>query len=521
MSAGNSGLRRRKPAVRAKPYGVLHPRQSPGASESGGGGGTTEAPPPTSEAPPPATSEPPPASTPPPSTPTTTPDPPPSSNPPPATSNPPASTTAEPPTTEQPPPTTAPPTTQAPPTTAAPPTNPAPGTTANPDPTQNPGSSNNGGTTVQSTLVVTVDPTPSAVLPGETVTNAPPPQQSTSTVIVPGPDQTQPQQSTRITWVSDPNPPGLLTSAPETTATSAVKITTTDSKGNVYTTIPASFTSTGVVTSGGAVFTVTRVVHNPSGALDAGSLSGGSSSFFNNKGAVAGVFVIVGLAVVTILAALGFIFFRKRRRQRLDREVTAAAVAASAAAGRSPLDEEGDIASSHPTSESYPSTMSAPMQQYNTYATTYGNGGGYDPFALQSDGGAHATGAVGGAAGAAAGAAAYGAYATDFSDGRYHDAPDGRYGDDGPFHDANEYVSDGQHHGYDGMEQGAQGYYYDPYYDEDVTGGHGNQPYPQHNYNEDLYGTYSGGEESIGTPTHERTDPLHVANPTHPPPPRQ
>ncbi|BEJ10000.1 hypothetical protein CcaverHIS641_0700350 [Cutaneotrichosporon cavernicola] len=495
MSAGNSGLRRRKPAVRAKPYGVLHPRQSPGASESGGGGGTTEAPPPTSEAPPPATSEPPP------------------------------STTAEPPTTEQPPPTTVQPPTSDPPSPYLP--GPAyysssshhrrsayescPWHHGQPRPYPEP----------WSTLVVTVDPTPSAVLPGETVTNAPPPQQSTSTVIVPGPDQTQPQQSTRITWVSDPNPPGLLTSAPETTATSAVKITTTDSKGNVYTTIPASFTSTGVVTSGGAVFTVTRVVHNPSGALDAGSLSGGSSSFFNNKGAVAGVFVIVGLAVVTILAALGFIFFRKRRRQRLDREVTAAAVAASAAAGRSPLDEEGDIASSHPTSESYPSTMSAPMQQYNTYATTYGNGGGYDPFALQSDGGAHATGAVGGAAGAAAGAAAYGAYATDFSDGRYHDAPDGRYGDDGPFHDANEYVSDGQHHGYDGMEQGAQGYYYDPYYDEDVTGGHGNQPYPQHNYNEDLYGTYSGGEESIGTPTHERTDPLHVANPTHPPPPRQ
>jgi type II secretory pathway pseudopilin PulG len=298
-----------------------------------------------------------------------------------------------------------------------------------------------------------------------------------------------------------------------------VSITTTDSKGNVITTIPSSFTSTGLTTSGGNVFTVTRVVHNPSGALDSGSSSGGSSSFFNNKGAVAGVFVVVGLAVVAILAALGFIFFRKRRRQRLDREVTAAAVAASAAAARSPLDEEGDIASSHPTSESYPSTMSAPMQQYNNYATTYGNGGGYDPFALQSDGGAHATG-VATAAAAGAGAGAYGAYATtDFSDGRYHDAPE-RYHDDGPFHDAHEYVSDGQHRGYDGMEQGGQGYYYDPYYDDDPNAPHA-QGYPQHNYNEDMYGAYSGGVESIGTPTHERTDPLHVANPSNPPPPRQ
>lgn len=311
-----------------------------------------------------------------------------------------------------------------------------------------------------------------------------------------------------------------MTGAPETTAESAVSITTTDSKGNLITTIPPSFTSTGLTTSGGNVFTVTRIVHNPSGALDSGSSSGGSSSFFNNKGAVAGVFVVVGLAVVAILAALGFIFFRKRRRQRLDREVTAAAVAASAAAARSPLDEEGDIASSHPTSESYPSTMSAPMQQYNNYATTYGSGGGYDPFALQSDGGAHATGvATAAGTGAAVGAGAYGAYGTDFSDGRYHDAPDGRYHDDGPFHDTHEYISDGQH--YDGMEQGGQGYYYDPYYDDDPTRGGHAYPQPQHTYNDDVYGAYSAGEESIGTPTHERTDPLHVANPTNPPPPRQ
>ncbi|GMK54849.1 hypothetical protein CspeluHIS016_0114350 [Cutaneotrichosporon spelunceum] len=470
MSVGNPGLRRRAP--RPQPFGILVPRQN----SSGGGNppaGSTAAPPPSSEAPPPPTSEapPPPSSAPSPSTPTPNPDPPASS------ASPPATPTAEPPTSEQPPP----------PSSAA------------PEPT------------TTSTVVITVGPDPAPTASGGTGTqsNANPPgqQQSTSTVIVPAPGQTGVQHpSTRITWVSEPP---LVTSAPEITAVSAVKITSTDSKGNVFTTIPASFTSTGVVTSGGAVFTVTRVIHNPSGALDAGSSSGGSSSFFNNKGAVAGVFVIVGLAVVTILAALGWIFFRKRRRQRLDREVTAAAVAASAAAGRSPLDEEGDIESSHPTSESYPSTMSAPMQQYNNYATTYGNGGGYDPFTLQSDGGTHVTGV----AGAGAGAAYYGA---DFSDGRYHDAPEGRYHDDGPFHDTNEYVSDGQHR-YDGMEQGTQGYYYDPYYDDDVRGQHGSQPYShQHHYNDDIYGTYSAGEESLGTPTHERTDPLHVANPTHP-----
>lgn len=340
------------------------------------------------------------------------------------------------------------------------------------------------------------------------------PPQSTSTVIVPAPSDQQPpvQQSTRTTFVPDPGPSLIgSTNAPETTASTAVSLTTTDANGRVVTTVPSSFTSTGLTTEGGNVFTVTRVVHNPSGALDSGSTGGAQSSFFNNKGAVAGVFVVVGLAVVAIIAALGLLFFRRRRRQRLDREVTAAAVAASAAAARSPLDEEGDLDSSQPTSESYPSTMSAPMTQYNNFASTYGNGGGYDPFALQGDGGHHATAAGAGAAtGAAAGAyAGYGA--TDFSEGRYHD-------NEGPFHDAHEYPHDNGlshgHGGYDGMEQGGQGYYYDPHYDDDIPyQPQQQQHYPHHGY-EDPYGGYSGGEGSIDTPVQERGDPLHITNPT-------
>lgn len=285
--------------------------------------------------------------------------------------------------------------------------------------------------------------------------------------------------------------PGLVTTPttlPDSTASTLIKLTTTDSKGNLVTTAPSAFTTAIPTTSNGVVYTVTQVVHNPSGSLDQGSSGGSSSSFFNNHGAVAGVFVVVGLAVVAILGALGLLFYRRRRRQRIDREVTAAAAAASAAASRSPLDEVDDVHSSHPTSESYPSTMSQPMTQYNQYAATYGNAGGYDPFALE---------------GATTGAAAYGGY------------------------QAGEHMGQQQQHY--GSAEDHQGYYYDH-----DSGGHHYDPVDAHyndhvsppptgqplygRYEDDPYGhgAYSGGEGSIDTPL-ERPDPLHVTNPSHGP----
>jgi len=268
---------------------------------------------------------------------------------------------------------------------------------------------------------------------------------------------------------------GSATAIPtETTASSAIKVTTTNASGQTVTSVPATITSDIVTTSNGQVFTVTQVVHNPTGSLDQGSSSSGGTTtgFFANHGAVAGVFVVVGLVVVGMIFVLGLLCFRRRRRQRLDREVTAAAIAASSSnAHRSPIDEADDMQSSNPTSESYPSTVNAPMAQYNNYGASYGNAGGYDPYA------------------AAAGTYGSAAYAQDA-------------------------VGGGGQAGYEGLHQGDQGYYYDPreaqqqgmYPDEQ-------QGHPGHGY-DDPYGGYSGGEGSLDTPTNERENPLHVSIPS-------
>ncbi|KAJ7492647.1 hypothetical protein FB451DRAFT_541812 [Mycena latifolia] len=64
----------------------------------------------------------------------------------------------------------------------------------------------------------------------------------------------------------------------------------------------------------GSFVTFTHVVANPTGFSQA--ISAGHSSFFNNAGAVAGVFLVVGAIVAGIAAAIMFILCRRRRRRR-------------------------------------------------------------------------------------------------------------------------------------------------------------------------------------------------------------
>lgn len=250
-----------------------------------------------------------------------------------------------------------------------------------------------------------------------------------------------------------------------------------------------------MTTSDGEVYTVTQIVHNPTGALDTGSSSSDSSTntFFSNKGAVAGTFVVVGLVVIGLILALSLLCFRRRRRQRLDREVTAAAMAAPAGAtGRPPLDEDkGYNPSSGPqTSESYPSTANqTPMGQYDGYGATYGDPhGGYDPYAA-----------------AAAGYGATGGYETmqPGGQGYYYDphAPPEQYSvpeqySDAPTHSGEAY-SDVP------LNEEGQHYYFDP------SQAHAYAPEGE-GYG-DAYGGYSGTEGSVGTPQHERENPLHVS----------
>lgn len=134
----------------------------------------------------------------------------------------------------------------------------------------------------------------------------------------------------------------------------------------------------------GRVYTVTAIVHNTAN-VNGSSSRGGSSDFFESTGAVAGVFVVVGLVVAGGIGAFTFFMLRRRRRQRLDRDVAAAA-AAAAAAQQPRFEDEDD--------------HSPAMTQYGGYYTSNGShdfdtsqpqstrgyddyqaAGGYDPYA--------------------------------------------------------------------------------------------------------------------------------------------
>lgn len=140
--------------------------------------------------------------------------------------------------------------------------------------------------------------------------------------------------------------------------------TTTNSVGSTITTAPAQITSTFTSTnSDGAATTVTEIIANPtlSNNNDSSStsqyvffatISGGETviesfydRFFHNKGAVAGVFLIVGLAAASICLFLFFFIRRRRRRRRIDHDTAVSATLAAAGFNRAPLvdpDDEDD-----------------------------------------------------------------------------------------------------------------------------------------------------------------------------------
>ncbi|KAH8997277.1 hypothetical protein EDB92DRAFT_2112030 [Lactarius akahatsu] len=147
---------------------------------------------------------------------------------------------------------------------------------------------------------------------------------------------------------------------PTTTFSSTVFIQTTNSLGQPTSIAPPEITSTFTSTlSNGGVVTFTEVVANPTLSPNRGSNS--SSQFFHNKGAVAGVFLIVGLAAASICLWIFFFIRRRRRRRRIDHETAVSASLAAAGYNRAPIDDEEDFGpgpgmrerfnsmSSHPT----------------------------------------------------------------------------------------------------------------------------------------------------------------------------
>ncbi|GAA5900167.1 hypothetical protein JCM5296_001476 [Sporobolomyces johnsonii] len=115
-------------------------------------------------------------------------------------------------------------------------------------------------------------------------------------------------------------------------------------------------TSQYTLTTSGTVVVVTSVItavvtgsEPSSSGSGSRSLNGSASSgnsFFSNTGAVAGTFVVVGLAAAGIVIFLGFFFVRRKRARRLDEDIRVAAGGAGdggAGVNRFNDDDEEDL----------------------------------------------------------------------------------------------------------------------------------------------------------------------------------
>ncbi|BEJ07886.1 hypothetical protein CcaverHIS641_0411550 [Cutaneotrichosporon cavernicola] len=260
------------------------------------------------------------------------------------------------------------------PTSEPPTSNPPEPTTTSPEPSQPPTSN-----------PPTSEPPPSSNPPDPPSTSNPPPPSSDPTSSpphAPNPSSTvapPPASSNRPTVL-----PSLILPGGTTQLTSGVLITTTDANGNTITTAPSVLT-TGILKTdaSGRVYTVTAIVHNTA-SINGSSSRGGGSDFFQNTGAVAGVFVVVGLVVAAGIGAFTFFTLRRRRRQRLDRDVAAAAVAA-AAAQQPRFDDDDDHSPAMTQYGAYYASNTSHDFENSTPQSTrgydYEAAGGYDPYA--------------------------------------------------------------------------------------------------------------------------------------------
>ncbi|KAJ7244770.1 hypothetical protein B0H12DRAFT_801953 [Mycena haematopus] len=106
-----------------------------------------------------------------------------------------------------------------------------------------------------------------------------------------------------------------ITDTPESTLAKPSFISVVDSNGKTSFTAPPLVTILSTSREGnGSLVTFTHVVANPTGFSQA--IAGGRGSFFHNAGAVAGVFLVIGVILTAIVAFATFIMCRRRRRRQ-------------------------------------------------------------------------------------------------------------------------------------------------------------------------------------------------------------
>ncbi|KAJ7169852.1 hypothetical protein C8R46DRAFT_215738 [Mycena filopes] len=131
----------------------------------------------------------------------------------------------------------------------------------------------------------------------------------------PAPPPTSPIHGGQVSFTGTTT--STITDPPESTLSKPSFIPIVQSDGKTSFTAPPLVTILSTSREpDGSFTTFTHIVANPTGFSQA--ISGGHASFFNNAGAVAGVFLVVG-GFLTALAAFGIFIMCRRRRRRRER----------------------------------------------------------------------------------------------------------------------------------------------------------------------------------------------------------
>ncbi|KAH9038987.1 hypothetical protein EDB85DRAFT_1931544 [Lactarius pseudohatsudake] len=179
-----------------------------------------------------------------------------------------------------------------------------------------------------------VPSTSSPVVSSETP-SSPSPASTTPTSPTPVPPTTSSTSTSSITTSSLASSSSASSLPPSTTSTSTSStISSTTPTTTTSTSQTSSSTTSNTVvtfTSNGQLITRTSIVTVSSAPTPSSTNQSSSPGFFHNKGAMAGVFSVVGVVAIVLVFFLLTSYLRRRRAREFDREIDEAAAAAAAA----------------------------------------------------------------------------------------------------------------------------------------------------------------------------------------------
>ncbi|KAI0932152.1 hypothetical protein AcV7_000670 [Taiwanofungus camphoratus] len=276
-------------------------------------------------------------------------------------------------------------------TPSSPPPSSAPSSTPSSQPSSpSPSSTPQPTSTPSSTPPPSASPSPSSSLTRQSLSAPSPSPSSTpspSSSLLPSPSSSANGSSQAVSSPPTSSSSGSRTSVSAagnvatTTFKSTVWITTTNSQGQTVTSAPPLITETLTTTGSNGPSVVTIIAGNPEPISDGGGTSN-TSQFFRNKGAVAGVFLIVGLAAASILLFLFFFIRRRRRTRRLEHDTAVASTLAAVGFNRTPLDGDDEDDAPH-TRQRQSSALSYGRETMSSVPS--GSGGGRPPSGYLDD----------------------------------------------------------------------------------------------------------------------------------------